>query len=198
MLSSLASIRRAYLMPSGRRQYLSFHLKGDIPDAQMLFMDHGLCAMDHAMVASIPHSELTRVFRDRPMISSWMGALMTHLNRYKRFPPAASTGIATVAFTINRSGRVLAAAGALGRGRYLILKPCPCRAAPVPFPRRLPTSAADPLRSLFPSGSHDDSGLSLAIPTVLPYCRNRNYLLQRIRRPLLGCSAPRSSTNQAA
>jgi CRP-like cAMP-binding protein len=65
-------LARYHLMPSGRRQYLSFHLKGDVPDAQMLFidkMDHGLCAMDHAMVASIPHSELTRVFRERPTIS---------------------------------------------------------------------------------------------------------------------------------
>ncbi|OJU29852.1 MAG: Crp/Fnr family transcriptional regulator [Nitrobacter sp. 62-13] len=64
-------LARYHLMPNGRRQYLSYHLKGDVPDAQMLFiekMDHGLCAMDHAMVASIPHSELMRVFHARPTI----------------------------------------------------------------------------------------------------------------------------------
>ena len=42
--------------------------------------------------------------------SSWRGALMAHLNRHKRFPSgAAGAGVATVAFTIDRSGRVLSA-----------------------------------------------------------------------------------------
>ena len=42
--------------------------------------------------------------------ASWRSALMAHLNRFKRFPPGAGgTGVATVAFTINRSGRVLSA-----------------------------------------------------------------------------------------
>jgi len=40
--------------------------------------------------------------------ASWRGALMAHFNRLKRFPSgAAGTGTATVAFTIDRSGRVL-------------------------------------------------------------------------------------------
>jgi protein TonB len=40
--------------------------------------------------------------------ASWRGALMAHLNRHKRFPPgAAGAGIAQIAFTIDRSGRVL-------------------------------------------------------------------------------------------
>lgn len=40
--------------------------------------------------------------------ASWKGTLMAHLNRHKRFPPgAAGTGTATIAFTIDRSGRVL-------------------------------------------------------------------------------------------
>jgi protein TonB len=70
--------------------------------------------------------------------ASWKGALMAHLNRYKRFPPgAASTGIATVAFTIDRSGRVLSARlvrsagdGALDAEAVSL----PRRASPVPAP----------------------------------------------------------------
>ncbi|WP_158816881.1 energy transducer TonB [Methylocapsa sp. S129] len=46
-----------------------------------------------------------------PSISpaSWKGELMAHLNRYKRYPPGAGVGTASVAFTINRSGEVLSA-----------------------------------------------------------------------------------------
>jgi CRP-like cAMP-binding protein len=64
-------LARYHLLRNGRRQYLSFHLKGDVPDAQMLFidkMDHGLCAMDNATIASISHGELMRVFSERPPI----------------------------------------------------------------------------------------------------------------------------------
>lgn len=41
--------------------------------------------------------------------ASWKGELMAHLNRYKRYPPGAGAGTASVAFTINRSGEVLSA-----------------------------------------------------------------------------------------
>ena len=40
--------------------------------------------------------------------ATWKSVLMAHLNRYKRYPPgAATTGTASVAFTIARSGQVL-------------------------------------------------------------------------------------------
>jgi protein TonB len=42
------------------------------------------------------------------VVASWRSQLMAHLNSYKRYPSGANgTGIATVAFTINRSGQVL-------------------------------------------------------------------------------------------
>lgn len=41
--------------------------------------------------------------------ASWRGSLMAHLNRYKRFPAGARPGTVQVAFSIDRSGRVLSA-----------------------------------------------------------------------------------------
>lgn len=42
--------------------------------------------------------------------ATWKGELVTHINRFKRFPPnAASSGTASVAFAINRAGAVLSA-----------------------------------------------------------------------------------------
>jgi protein TonB len=70
--------------------------------------------------------------------ASWRGALMAHLNRHKRFPPgAAGTGIATVAFTIDRSGRVLSARLVRGSGDAALdaeAVALPRRASPVPAP----------------------------------------------------------------
>lgn len=64
-------VGRYHLMPNGRRQYLSFHMAGDMPDSQTLFldrMDHAVCAIGNAVVASIPHKQLTRTFEVRPQI----------------------------------------------------------------------------------------------------------------------------------
>jgi protein TonB len=77
---------------------------------------------------------------ETPSISpaSWRGALMAHLNRHKRFPPgAAGTGTATVAFTIDRSGRVLSARLVRGSGDAALdaeAVALPRRASPVPAP----------------------------------------------------------------
>jgi CRP-like cAMP-binding protein len=49
-------LARYHTMPSGDRQYLSLHVAGDLPDLQSLFlgiMDHSLCAIDKAQIASI-------------------------------------------------------------------------------------------------------------------------------------------------
>ncbi|AWM07159.1 Crp/Fnr family transcriptional regulator [Bradyrhizobium symbiodeficiens] len=62
-------VARYHLLGTGGRQYLSFHLTGDLPDSQALFidqMDHGLSALGPATVAFIPHRELFRAFRRRP------------------------------------------------------------------------------------------------------------------------------------
>lgn len=41
--------------------------------------------------------------------ATWRSALMAHLNRHKRFPAGGSRGVSQVAFTIDRTGRVLSA-----------------------------------------------------------------------------------------
>src|SRR4051812_15231716 len=54
-------VARYHLLSDGRRQYLSFHLPGDLPDAQALFveqMDHAVCAIGPATLVSIPHKEM--------------------------------------------------------------------------------------------------------------------------------------------
>jgi CRP-like cAMP-binding protein len=66
------TVARYHLLTNGRRQYISFHMVGDMPDAQGIFidqMDHSLCAMDTAVIAFIPHPDLIRVFKVRPAVS---------------------------------------------------------------------------------------------------------------------------------
>jgi CRP-like cAMP-binding protein len=65
-------VGRYHLLSSGRRQYLSFHIIGELPDAQGLFidqMDHAVCAIGRAVVAFIPHAELVKAFKARPQLS---------------------------------------------------------------------------------------------------------------------------------
>ncbi|MBN9083062.1 MAG: hypothetical protein BGP04_02560 [Rhizobiales bacterium 62-17] len=71
-------------------------------------------------------------------MASWRGSLIAHLNRYKRFPAGAnSAGSASVAFTIDRSGRVLSSSlvrssgdAALDGEAVAMMR----RASPVPQP----------------------------------------------------------------
>lgn len=56
---------------AGGRQYLSLHIRGDMPDAQGLFldrMDHGVCALDHATVLLLRHRELVALTTRRPSV----------------------------------------------------------------------------------------------------------------------------------
>jgi len=65
-------LARHHMLPGGDRQYLSFHIAGDMPDLQSLFvnmMDHSVCAMDAAEVATFPHGELQSLFLDRPGVA---------------------------------------------------------------------------------------------------------------------------------
>ena len=65
-------LARYHLLGNGRRQYLSYHLTGDMPDSQALFieeMDHSVCAIGPAAVALIPHKELLAVFKRRPSVA---------------------------------------------------------------------------------------------------------------------------------
>jgi CRP-like cAMP-binding protein len=62
-------VARYHTRPGGMRQYLSFHIAGDMPDAQALFidrMDHAVCAVGGASVALVPHREIMRMFEGRP------------------------------------------------------------------------------------------------------------------------------------
>ena len=64
-------VARYHLLPNGSRQYLSFHMSGDMPDAQALFidkMDHAVCAIGCAAVALIPHTELLAAFNRQPSV----------------------------------------------------------------------------------------------------------------------------------
>ena len=64
-------VARYHLLASGTRQYLSFHMAGDMPDSQALFidkMDHAVCAIGGAVVASVPHKELLAAFKRRSEI----------------------------------------------------------------------------------------------------------------------------------
>lgn len=66
-------VARYHTRPAGGRQYLSFHIAGDLPDLQCLFlndMDHSVCAMsDTAQVAFFPHKGLGLAFETRPSLS---------------------------------------------------------------------------------------------------------------------------------
>lgn len=62
---------RYHTLRSGTRQYLALHYPGDWPDAQGLFlqsMDHSVCAMARALVCSISHEQLMKIFDERPTI----------------------------------------------------------------------------------------------------------------------------------
>lgn len=64
-------VARYHLLDDGRRQYLSFHMAGDMPDSQALFidkMDHAVCAIGPALIASIPHKDLLAAFERRPPV----------------------------------------------------------------------------------------------------------------------------------
>lgn len=67
MLSGM--VARHHTLPGGDRQYLSFHIAGDMPDLQSLFlnmMDHSVCAMDDAEIAVFPHRPLQNLLLERP------------------------------------------------------------------------------------------------------------------------------------
>ncbi|SEF80425.1 energy transducer TonB family protein [Bosea lathyri] len=69
--------------------------------------------------------------------ASWRGTLIAHLNRYKRFPGGASPGTVQVAFSIDRSGRVLSARLVRGSGDAALDEEAVSmirRASPVPAP----------------------------------------------------------------
>ncbi len=64
-------VARYHLRSGGRRQYLSFHIAGDLPDAQTLFIektDHAICAIGNAEIILIPHREILDLLESRPSV----------------------------------------------------------------------------------------------------------------------------------
>jgi CRP-like cAMP-binding protein len=65
-------VGRYHTRPAGDRQYISFHIAGDLPDAQSLFldqMDHSVCAIGgNATVALFRHIDILRLFATRPSV----------------------------------------------------------------------------------------------------------------------------------
>jgi CRP-like cAMP-binding protein len=63
---------RYKMVAGGRRQILSFHLPGDLPDLQGLYlntMDHSLSALTPARIALIPHDAIHAVARQRRSVN---------------------------------------------------------------------------------------------------------------------------------
>lgn len=69
--------------------------------------------------------------------ASWKSMMAAHLNRHKRMPPGGGRGTATIAFTIDRSGRVVGARLAGSSGDAALDQEALAlarRASPVPAP----------------------------------------------------------------
>jgi CRP-like cAMP-binding protein len=93
-------LARYHTAPNGDRQYLSLHISGDLPDLQSLFlgvMDHSLCALDEAQIASFPHSEILSLLKRAPSagLAFWRHTLI-------------DAAIFRQAITIHGSGSALA------------------------------------------------------------------------------------------
>jgi CRP-like cAMP-binding protein len=64
-------LARYHTTPGGDRQYLSLHIAGDLPDLQSLFlgiMDHSLCALDGALIASFRHRQILSLLKRAPSV----------------------------------------------------------------------------------------------------------------------------------
>lgn len=62
---------RYKIVGDGRRQIVSLHLPGDLPDLQGLYLDnadHGLSAMSASRVALIPNEALRRLIAENPSV----------------------------------------------------------------------------------------------------------------------------------
>jgi CRP-like cAMP-binding protein len=70
MLDGMTS--RYKVSADGKRQIMSFHIQGDIPDVQSLFidvMDHSLCALVKSTVLAIPHDKMCNIVDWHPRIA---------------------------------------------------------------------------------------------------------------------------------
>jgi protein TonB len=89
----------------------------------------------HAEVAAAPALGFASAPSASP--SSWKAELMARLNRYKRYPDTAGTGTVMIAFSINRSGSVIASRLVRSSGDRTLDQEAielPRRASPLPPP----------------------------------------------------------------
>jgi len=64
---------RYKVLSMGRRQILSFHIAGDVPDLESLYaevMDHGIATLTQAAVALIPHESLRELLAHFPGLAA--------------------------------------------------------------------------------------------------------------------------------
>src|SRR5215207_5573083 len=74
---------RYKLLPGGRRQIVSFHIPGDIPDLQSLhleIMDHNLGTVVASKDAFIPHETVRLFLRAHPRIADVWAIAVANLN----------------------------------------------------------------------------------------------------------------------
>jgi len=74
-------LARYHTTQDGNRQYLSLHIAGDLPDLQSIFlgiMDHSLCALGKAQIASFRHREILSLLKRSPTtaIAFWRYTLI--------------------------------------------------------------------------------------------------------------------------
>ncbi len=72
---------RYKIVEDGKRQILSFHIPGDVPDAQSLFlerMDHSLGTLTDVTVVHIEHKVMLDLFAQAPKVAHlfWRGTLI--------------------------------------------------------------------------------------------------------------------------
>jgi protein TonB len=70
-------------------------------------------------------------------VATWRGSVMAHLNRHKRYPAGGGLGTSSIAFTIDRSGRVLSARLIRSSGSAVLDQEAVAlarRASPLPAP----------------------------------------------------------------
>lgn len=64
---------RYKLLSDGKRQILSFHVPGDLPDMQSLHlhvMDHNLATLKGCRIALVPHASLRQLIRTEPDVAA--------------------------------------------------------------------------------------------------------------------------------
>src|SRR5215217_5953341 len=70
MLEGMAC--RYKVSADGKRQIMSFHIPGDIPDIQSLFidvMDHSLAALTPSKMLTIPHAQMCSIIDEYPRVA---------------------------------------------------------------------------------------------------------------------------------